>query len=120
MTMAISDLASLDFGSGLGAEKDWALTAPHPEDPDAVETFVVWLHDAVHDTGVELGIHAKDGVAVGRVVVFLPDGRILHAIPEQAQLTKADAPESEHVKYRCVEAFRRWEYHLGDLPMTAT
>jgi hypothetical protein len=120
MTMAISDLAPLDFGSGLGTEKDWALTGPHPEDPDALETFVVWLHDAIHDTGVELRIHAKDGVAEGRVVVFLPDGRILHAVPEQAPLTKADAPESEHVKYRCLEAFRHWEYRLVDLPMTAT
>jgi hypothetical protein len=119
--MAISDQAPPDaFGAGLAAEQDWALTSTHPEDPDVIETFVVWLHDAHRDTGVELRIHAKDGIAEGRAVVFLPGGRILHAVPEQAPLIAGDAPHSEHVKYDCVESFRQWQYQLVNLPTVAT
>jgi hypothetical protein len=75
--MAISDPELDVFGGGLAPEQDWALTTTHPEDPDVVETFVVWLHDAVRDVGVELRIQAKDGVAEGRAVVFLPGARHL-------------------------------------------
>jgi hypothetical protein len=109
-----------DFGMGLEPEDDHALTATHPEDPAVVETFVVWLHDAINDVGVELRIHAQHGVAEGRSVVFLPGGRMLHATPEQAPLTVGSTPETEHVFYQCIEPFRRWRYRLKNLPMHTT
>src|SRR5690606_32162761 len=52
--------------------------------------------------------------------LFLPGGRIVNAEPEQAPFDRPDQPETEHVKYRCVEPFRRWTYRLVDLPVAET
>ena len=108
------------FASGRDPQDDYALTGPHPDDPDAIETFVVWLHDKHANAGVELRIHAKDGAAQGRAVVFLPDGRILEGGPEGAPIAAGNSPETEHVHYRCLQPFRHWTYRLSDFPTWTT
>jgi len=120
MVLTAAAVPTTDFGRGFGPENDHALTAAHPEDPAVMETFAVWLHDAANDVGVELRIHAQNGVAEGRAIAFLPGGRILHSEPEHAPLTVGDAPSTEHVDYRCIESFRHWQYRLDGLPMRAT
>ncbi len=108
------------FASGREPTDDHALTAAHPDDPAVIDTFVVWLHDKARNLGVELRIHAHDGEAQGRAVVFLPDGRILSGGPDPAPILRSDAPETAHVRYHCIEPFRRWAYQLRDFPLTTS
>jgi hypothetical protein len=109
-----------EWSGSLQPEQDYALTGVHPEDPAAGETFVVWLHDRSRNVGVELRLHAKDGTAEGRATIYWPDGRILHATPEQGPLTCAEAPETEHLKYRCLEPYRRWTYKIDGWNLNVT
>lgn len=109
-----------EWSGALEPAQDYALTGPHPEDQAAGETFVVWLHDRDRNVGVELRLHAKDGTGVGRATVYWPDGRILHAIPEHAALTKPEAPATEHLKYRCIEPYRKWSYKIEEWDLFVT
>ena len=102
------------WSANLTPEQDYLLTGPHPDDPEVGETMAVWLNDPDQDIGVELRLHAKDGVAEGRATVYWTDGRILQAAPNSKQITRGDAPEAENLKYRCVEPYRRWEYRIDE------
>ena len=102
------------WSANLTPEQDYLLTGPHPDDPEVGETMAVWLNDPDQDIGVELRLHAKDGVAEGRAMVYWTDGRILQAAPNSKQITRGDAPEAENLKYRCVEPYRRWEYRIDE------
>ncbi len=108
------------FASGRQPHDEHALTGVHPEDPAVIETFVVWLHDRAKNLGVELRIHAKDGEAHGRAVVFCPDGRILSGVTESWPVLQADAPGTDHFRYRCVTPFRHWQYQIRDIPTTTS
>jgi len=119
-TLTRHDVAETFNTAGLAPEDDLALTGPHPEDPEASETFAVWLYDGERDLGMTLRIHPDRGIASGWATLFLPGGRIVNAEPEQAPFDRPDQPETEHVKYRCVEPFRRWTYRLVDLPVAET
>jgi hypothetical protein len=105
---------------GLPPSADQALLGPHPDDPEATETFAVWLYDGAQDLGLEVRIHPHAGVASGWATILLSDGRILHAEPESAPFERADQPRTEHVKYEVLEPFHRWRYRLVDLPMGET
>jgi hypothetical protein len=111
----------VNFNTGeLAPEVDQALTDFLPEDKEAGETFAVWLYDGEADIGMQIRIHPTGGKASGYAQIFLPGGRILNADPEEGVITRGDAPETAHVKYRVVEPFHRWEYRLTDLPMAET
>jgi hypothetical protein len=103
----------------LPPDADQALTALMPEDPEAVETFAVWLYDGVADIGLTMRVHPHGGASVGMATILLPDGRILNGA-DTGILTRGDHPESEHVRYEVVEPFRRWRYRLADMPMAET
>ena len=104
---------------GLAPDADQALTGPLPEDPEAAETFAVWLYDGERDIGLTMRVHPQGGSSVGMATIMLPDGRILDG-SDAGTFTRPDRPESAHVKYEVVEPFRRWRYRLVEMPMAAT
>lgn len=106
--------------AGLSPDKDQALLEPLPEDPEAAETFAVWLYDGVRDMGMTVRVHPQAGVAMGMATILLPDGRILNAGADQATFSQPDQPGSERVRYSVVEPFHRWRYRVLDMPMAET
>lgn len=103
--------------SGFRDEQDFALTGPLPQDPAAIETFNVWLHDGPAKLGVNLHPHAHDGVMSGSVTVFLPDGRVLRGQTEAGAFTDPRRPGNRHFRLDCERPFESWRYSVIELPM---
>ena len=108
------------FACGLAPADDLALTGPLPEDPKAVETYNVWLHDADRGTGVNLHPYLQNGVMTAMATFFLPDGRILRAHDKPGTFTSPSDPHGATIQYHCDRPFHGWSYQAKDLPVFVT
>jgi len=111
------------YSWGLRPEQDYLMTAPHPEEAQAIETLNVWFYDAKQNLGVN--IHPQrilnGQILAIMVTVFLPDGRILRSNGDEAvQFTDPKRPQSKHVRFYCEKPFHQWTYSLDNLPMWET
>lgn len=105
----------------LTPEHDHALTAPLREDPEAIETFNIWLYDGARNIGINLHPRATGGAMESAITIFLPDGRIAranHGVP--GTFTDAARPSSQHVKLHCERPFERWSGVVDDAAVYMT
>tara|TARA_R110000824_G_scaffold37553_4_gene115475 strand:+ start:2449 stop:3492 length:1044 start_codon:yes stop_codon:yes gene_type:complete len=111
---------TIEYGSGLDPDKDFALTAIHAADPQAMETMNLWAYDAERDIGFNIHPLISGGNMMAMISLFLPDGRILRQRADVGKFTEPSAPGSERVRYACETAFRKWTYRVDALPAFTT
>lgn len=105
----------------LEASDDHALTAPLPEDPEAAETFNVWLYDGEQNLGINLHPRATGGTMDSSITVFLPDGRIVRAsMGSPGPFSDPARPSSAHLKMHCEAPFERWSFEVPEAPVYVT
>jgi hypothetical protein len=111
---------TLVYGSGLAPSDDHALTGPLAADPAAMETMNFWAYDAAANIGVNLHPVLKNGHMHAMVSLFMPDGSIRRQRGEGGGFTDPLSPRTEHIRYHCLEPFRRWSYAVDSLPAFET